>query len=93
MMPLPLHKILVLQVVLTTITVLFCWTVSSSSKGKVVCKIHGDDDDDDDDPYACWLGPPRVDHLLQKCSLFLFSQLPHTAPVLARSDVTKDKTV
>lgn len=54
MMPLLLHEILVLQVVLTTITVLFCWTVSSSSKGKVVCKIHGVDDDDD----ACWLSPP-----------------------------------
>lgn len=83
MMPLPLHEILVLQVVLTTITVLFCWTVSSSSKGKVVCKLHGDDDDDD--PYACWLGPTSVDHRLQKCSLFLFSQFPHTAPVLVRS--------
>lgn len=66
-MPLPLHEILGLQVVLTTITVLFCWTVSSSSKGKVVCKIHGLDDDD---PYACWLSPPLASTTFYKNAAF-----------------------
>lgn len=41
MRPLPLHEILVLQVVSTTITVLFCWTVSSSSKGRWFVRYMG----------------------------------------------------